>query len=163
MNTQWSWREDGYGVACTMSHRSRNGTWLAWVEWGHLGVTLQWDEWEDRSLQPKEDGVVLISQCSDRRANFTNGTRSDSLGSAVVAVWLLYTTTLKCWASHRFNNTCPYKDRKKQDGSHCQLKFNTHAGHYDRFKEAKMHPMSRQGRVEIVSSFCKCPLTCNDQ
>lgn len=36
MNTQWSWREDGGGVAGTMSHRSSNGTWLAWVEWGHL-------------------------------------------------------------------------------------------------------------------------------
>lgn len=94
MNTQWSWREDGSGMACTMSHRSRNGTWLVWVQWGHLGeggchVTMRWMR---GPLLTTKRRVFLISQCQDKRAIIIHYT-SDRLRPAVLTVWLLDTTT----------------------------------------------------------------------
>lgn len=95
-----------------------NGTWLAWVEWGHLGVTLRWDEWLRGLLltTKRRGGLSLSASASGQWANSIRCSQSDSLGPDILTVWLFYPTPLNCWALSLFFNNMHYtKIGKQQD------------------------------------------------
>lgn len=156
MNTQWSWREDGGGVAGTMSHRSSNGTWLAWVEWGHLEgggggghVTMRWMRGPLLTTKRRGGGgVFLISQYWDKRASFIHGTKSDSLGPAVINC----ATTLYFYSEHVAGSTVHTYTKIRE--KHQSLSFsvwNTRRPRRQIQKKQKCTPWSDR---EELSLFC---------
>lgn len=103
MNTQWSWREDGGGMPCTMSHCSRHGTWLALGGMGSSWGSCN-NEMNERTAPYNQRRVCLILSASVKiRELFLYMKYKWKFGPSYFKLLL--------WEHHLFKDRYVYKDR----------------------------------------------------